>query len=317
MHAYLGLTQYLGAYTRSTDLGLHLYERDVNWREILTFPYPYSYVPEYTKNADALLQLYANAEERGIIYYVGNNAYVKRIKDVDPEQLGLDTVKVDGEIDETMAKQKIAELNELLQSTEEPLPINSKGNGPGNVLVKDNFLRFYGVQQTVKEEISKYDHLNETIVEIEKAIEEERKKTALRKAFFDGIVAGIFDDDGFNISYTYVQFGMQKTVLLCSNGMPFSGLSKYYQAFKNMCDLEAAVQSDIMQNANEKFDQMSPKDKLERLEKLLSSYNAQVLAMISNNYQGKLEQKEIDDFYASFVNYLDQIRMILSIAGTV
>ena len=139
----------------------------------------------------------------------------------------------------------------------------------------------------------------------------------MRKAFFDGIVAGIFDDDGFNISYTYVQFGMQKTVLLCSNGMPFSGLSKYYQAFKNMCDLEAAVQSDIMQNANEKFDQMSPKDKLERLEKLLSSYNAQVLAMISNNYQGKLEQKEIDDFYASFVNYLDQIRMILSIAGTV
>lgn len=317
MYAYRGLTQYLGAYTRSGDLGLHLYERVVNWREILTFPYPYSLDPRYTKNAESLLKLYANAEERGIIYYVGNNAYIKRIKDVDPEQLDLDTVKVNGEIDETLAKQKIDELNELLQSTEEPLPINSKGNEAGNVIVKDNFLRFYGVQQTVKEEISKYDHLNETIAEIEKAIEEERKKTALRKAFFDGIVAGIFDDDGFNISYTYVQFGMQKTALLCSNGMPFSGLSKYYQAFKNMCDLEAAVQSDIMQNANEKFDQMSPKDKLGRLEKLLSSYNAQVLAMISNNYQGKLEQKEIDDFYASFVNYLDQIRMILSIAGAV
>lgn len=317
MHAYHGLIQYLGAYTSYSGLALHMYERNINWREILTFPYPYSYVPEYTKNADSLLQLYKDAEEKGIIYYEGNNAYVKRIKDVDSGQLSTDTVRVNGKIDVALANQKITELNEILQSTEEPLPINSKGNGEGNILVKDNFLRFYGIQQVVEKEVEKYNQLHETIDTINRLVNESGKEETLRKAFFDGIITGIFDDDGFNISYTYVQFGMQKTALLCSNGMPFSGLSKYYQAFQSMLALDSAVQSDITQNANEKFDQMSPKDKLERLEKLLSSYNAQVLAMISNNYAGKLEQKAIDDFYAAFVYYLEQVRILLSISGAV
>ena len=167
MHAYEGLTQYLEAYTNYTGLGLHLYERDVNWREILTFPYPYSYAPKYTKNAESLLKLYADAERKGIIYYQDHRAYVRRLGNLDQELLELDTAMADEGTDIGVIDKKVARLNEILQSTEESLPINSKGNGEGNILVKDNFLRFYGIQQAVKEEIKKYDCLVNKINELE------------------------------------------------------------------------------------------------------------------------------------------------------
>ena len=167
MHAYEGLTQYLEAYTNYTGLGLHLYERDVNWREILTFPYPYSYAPKYTKNAESLLKLYADAERKGIIYYQDHRAYVRRLGNLDQELLELDTAIADEGTDIGVIDKKVARLNEILQSTEESLPINSKGNGEGNILVKDNFLRFYGIQQAVKEEIKKYDCLVNKINELE------------------------------------------------------------------------------------------------------------------------------------------------------
>ena len=317
MHAYQGLTQYLGAYTGYSGLGLHLYEHDVNWREILTFPYPYSDVSKYTKNAEELLKLYDDAEKRGVIYYQGTNAYVRRLHDAEPEQLNVDTVKKNGKFDMGLVNQRINELNEILQNPKEPLPINSKGNQQGNTIVKDNFLRFYGIQQAVKEEVGKYDSLMHAIEEIKQAVEESDKKDALQKVFFDSVLTEIFEDDGFNMAYQYVQFGMQKTVVLCDNSMPFSGLSKYYQAFQSMAVLDDFVLSEITEKANTKFNEMSTKDKVDRINKLMGMYNPQVLSRISANYEGKQEQKDIDSFYAAFIQYLDDLHVQLMMTGAV
>lgn len=315
MHAYQGLTQYLGAYTGYNDLGLHLYERNIDWRKILTFPYPYSYVPKYTKNADSLLALYDEAENKGIIYYEGTNAYVKRLKSVEPEQLNLDDIKVNGKVDIETARKKIAEFNEILENPQEPFPINSRGNRQGNALVKDNFLRFYGVQQMVNEELAKQSELDKAIAAINELIENTLKINTLKKVFFDGILTGIFDDDGLNISYSYVQFGMQKVVALCDNNMPFSGLSKYYQAFQSMITLDEFIQSDITKNVNLKFEQVSSADKKERITKLLAIYNPEFVARISSNFVGRPEKKEIDDFYAAFIHYLDDLNIVLAMSG--
>ena len=172
MYAYQGLTQYLGAYTGYSGLGLHLYEHDVNWREILTFPYPYSLSSKYTKNAEELLRLYDDAEKRGVIYYQGTNAYVRRLNDAEPEQLNMDTVKKNGKFDMVLVNQRINELNEILRNPKEPLPINSRGNQPGNTIVKDNFLRFYGIQQAVKNEVEKYNCLIKCINILENVLRE-------------------------------------------------------------------------------------------------------------------------------------------------
>ena len=172
MYAYQGLTQYLGAYTGYSGPGLHLYEHDVNWREILTFPYPYSLSSKYTKNAEELLKLYDDAEKRGVIYYQGTNAYVRRLNDAEPEQLNVDTVKKNGKFDMELVNQRINELNEILRNPKEPLPINSRGNQPGNTIVKDNFLRFYGIQQAVKNEVEKYNCLTKCINILENMLRE-------------------------------------------------------------------------------------------------------------------------------------------------
>ena len=315
MHAYQGLIQYLGSYESYTDLGLHLYEHNVNWREILTFPYPYSYVPKYTKNADELLKLYDDAEKKGIIYFDEEKAYVKQFGDLNPELLNLDGLKVNGKINEALAEQRKTELQAVLNTTGDSIAINSKGNLPGNSLIKDNFLRFYGIQQAVRKEVEKYDIINKTIKDIDELKEQLAHKDKLKTTFFAAIIGDIFEDDGFNMSYKYVEFGMEKTELLCDNSMPYSGLSKYYQAYYSMCALNQAVQDDITQKANDRLNVMTPKEKMEKLEKLMTMYNPQVIARISQNFEGKLEQQEINTFYQAFIKYLDDLRIQIMMSG--
>ena len=206
-------------------------------------------------------------------------------------------------------------LNNILSTESVTVSINSKGNDEENTIVKDNFLRFYGVQQIVKREIEKYNSITDAISIITEAVREETDIEILRKTFFDAVLVGLFEDDGFNMSYKYVQFGMEKIAMLCDNSMPYSGLSKLYQGFNSVRALDVAVKADITQNANTRFNMMSPKEKKAALDKLLAMYNPQVLAMISQNYAGKLEQKEIDGFYASFIQYLQNLNMMLMMSG--
>ena len=170
MFAYDGLIQYLGTYENYSDLGLHLYERNVNWRETLTFPYPYSLDPKYTKNADELLKLYHDAEDKGIIYFCDNNAYVKQYEDIDSKLLKLDSLMVDGKFDIGKAYQRIDALEQVLNAQVNEIPINSKGNRAGNRVVIDNFLRFYGIQQAVKKEVEKFDCIVKSIEEIKETL---------------------------------------------------------------------------------------------------------------------------------------------------
>ena len=172
MHAYLGLVQYLGAYESYQESGLHLCENKPNWREILTFPYPYSLDPKYTRNAEELVKLYDDAVAKGIIYFegatatTGGQAYVKQFKEMEGELFNVEDLKKDGRMDTERANQRISELEGVLNSPVNAISINSKGNLPGNTLVRDNFLRFYGIQQIVRREVEKFDSVKKAIAEI-------------------------------------------------------------------------------------------------------------------------------------------------------
>ena len=170
MFTYEGLTRYLDSYKHYSDLGLHLCERNVNWRETLTFPYPYSFDPKYTKNADELLRLYHDAEYKGIIHYEDDRAFVKQFGNIDPELLNLDSLMIDGKLDIEKANQRVSVLEEVLNVPVNEIPINSKGNRADNRVVIDNFLRFYGIQQAVKKEVEKFDCIVQSIEEIKEAL---------------------------------------------------------------------------------------------------------------------------------------------------
>ena len=173
MYAYGGLIDYLESYENYNGLGLHMYEHNPNWREILTFPYPYSLNPNYTRNAEELLKLYNDAVSKGIIYFNGANAFVKKMYDVDSVLLDIEGIRVDGKIDQNLANQRIKVLQAILASNNGNIPINSKGNvicGDSRI-VKDNFLRFYGIQQAVRKELEKYDSLNKAIEEIQVSLQ--------------------------------------------------------------------------------------------------------------------------------------------------
>ena len=173
MYAYGGLIDYLESYENYNGLGLHMYENNPNWREILTFPYPYSLNPNYTRNAEELLKLYNDAVSKGIIYFNGANAFVKKMYDVDSVLLDIEGIRVDGKIDQNLGNQRIKVLQAILASNNGNIPINSKGNvrcGDSRI-VKDNFLRFYGIEQAVRKELEKYDSLNKAIEEIQVSLQ--------------------------------------------------------------------------------------------------------------------------------------------------
>ena len=170
MFTYEGLTRYLDSYEHYSDLGLHLYERNVNWRETLTFPYPYSLGPRYTKNADGLLRLYHDAVNKGIVHYEDDRAFIKQYGKIDRELLNLDSLMIDRKLDIEKANQRISALEQVINAPVNEIPINSKGNQPGNRVVIDNFLRFYGIQQIVKKEVEKFDCIVKSIEEIKEAL---------------------------------------------------------------------------------------------------------------------------------------------------
>jgi len=317
MHEYLGLVHYLDAYENYNGLGIHMYENAPNWREILTFPYPYSLNPQYTKNADELLNIYNDAVNKGIIYFNGTSAFVKRMKDIDPALLDIEGIRVNGKIDQNLANQRITALQEILVSNNGSIHINSKGNNVycNNSVIKDNFLRFYGIQQAVRKEVEKYDSLNEAIEEINMDVVNTQNADALKKTLFVAFLVDLFADDGFTISYDYVEFNMQKVAILCNNTMPYASLSKYYQVFESMQTLDASIRNEIANEANTKFEAMNNVDKLKKVMTLLNNYNPQMLSLISENYKGRTEQNEIDAFYLSFVKYLMDLRIQLNMAG--
>ena len=137
----------------------------------------------------------------------------------------------------------------------------------------------------------------------------------MKKTLFVAFLVDLFADDGFTISYDYVEFNMQKVAILCNNTMPYADLSKYYQVFESMQTLDDSIRNEIAKEANTKFEAMNNVDKLKKVMTLLNNYNPQILSLISKNYTGRIEQNQIDAFYSSFVQYLNQLRIQLNMAG--
>ena len=137
----------------------------------------------------------------------------------------------------------------------------------------------------------------------------------MKKTLFVAFLVDLFADDGFTISYDYVEFNMQKVAILCNNTMPYADLSKYYQVFESMQTLDDSIRNEIAKEANTKFKAMNNVDKLKKVMTLLNNYNPQILSLISKNYTGRIEQNQIDAFYSSFVQYLNQLRIQLNMAG--
>lgn len=137
----------------------------------------------------------------------------------------------------------------------------------------------------------------------------------MKKTLFVAFLVDLFADDGFTISYDYVEFNMQKVAILCNNTMPYADLSKYCQVFESMQTLDDSIRNEIAKEANTKFEAMNNVDKLKKVMTLLNNYNPQMLSLISENYTGRIEQNQIDAFYSSFVQYLNQLRIQLNMAG--
>ena len=137
----------------------------------------------------------------------------------------------------------------------------------------------------------------------------------MKKTLFVAFLVDLFADDGFTISYDYVEFNMQKVAILCNNTMPYADLSKYYQVFESMQTLDDSIRNEIAKEANTKFEAMNNVDKLKKVMTLLNNYNPQMLSLISENYTGRTEQNQINAFYSSFVQYLNQLHIQLNMAG--
>ena len=137
----------------------------------------------------------------------------------------------------------------------------------------------------------------------------------MKKTLFVAFLVDLFADDGFTISYDYVEFNMQKVAILCNNTMPYADLSKYYQVFESMQTLDDSIRNEIAKEANTKFEAMNNVDKLKKVMTLLNNYNPQMLSLISENYTGRIEQNQINAFYSSFVQYLNQLHIQLNMAG--
>ena len=312
IHTYLGLTGYKNTYDKYTGKGIHLFERNINWRDTLTFPYPYSLVNSYTKNADQLLDLYTKAKEAGVLE-IDVSKEVARIcmkNTIDDYLMDMESLKVNGKANENLANERLKQLNKWVTSEPEKEDLLNKSNN--DAYLEDNFLRFYDLQQLTQAELDKVQKVQQAIQDVEKLVNQSNQKLDRQKCFFDTLLVDGFKEDPFSISYVHTKYGMETELVLCDHEMPFSGLSKYYQAFINFLDMDDHLYQELKTNTNKQI-KANAVSVLAKINKLLEIYTPTMISMIVDGYDMNAKQDEIRIFYQDFVQYLSKTRTLFSI----
>lgn len=281
LYAYQGLQNLEETYEGDTRPGRHLFERRsknhyekqefydaaIDWNDYLPSPIPKSLgeSSERIRNRNKeLLAMFEKAENLEIIKQSNNKYYILNTEPLDVEELIeekggiysngiLNENKIAVILDELEKKKKemLTQASQVWIQT--VLPVNSSER----TVTLDFFLKSGKLIQLVSDELKKRETIEAAIQRIKEEYEESLKSKMERKAFFKALFTQVLDY-GNTISFSYEEFGMNKTFLLQDSTMPL-GASGAYQAFLTFVDMNntpegESIKSKINAKANERFD---------------------------------------------------------------
>ena len=185
LFAYQGIYELKDVYDKWNYPGLHLHERDINWKETLPTPIPYHFDPEATKNGREYAQLYHEAVQKKVICcsepYNPDEYVVRQIPDQTEvlSQYTKERFVCKGNILESELLNAISDLKALkVRLLPDIVPENrriplkndgyrgSEGNFSERVRI-DYFVRFGGIRKVAERSLDNLKKIDDKISEME------------------------------------------------------------------------------------------------------------------------------------------------------
>ncbi len=282
LHAFEVLYDMKEAYDRTYDRGTHLHEADIDWRETLPTPIPYSRRPHETCHGAEIAALYDEAKEKHVIDIRAprdSRTYVVReLPDTDGLVNGY--VKSDyfcgGAFRREKLRQDIRELEEKRAALFPPdttdlgypVLLNDRRIVPDSLdarpwVRKDNFIRYGRLQETARASLAELKKVDDKLARMrgwmDSAVDEADVRDRLVRRFLHLYVLGYFGQSPDGIRLLFPDQGRNGDLLLAGPGMRFGQeQTLWYQAYVTLNEKEkdahckAAIRS-LEQKADEAF----------------------------------------------------------------
>ena len=340
LYAYQALGEMKKEYRDSSDKGIHLHSRDINWREYLPWPEPYSLKINQEEKTLHDAEIYEEAISQKIIQSTkntesGETSFVIKTREI-PENienllkdLGAfeeKDKKSEKEVMDVYFSEHETWMPSLIKETEEKLTqyeteslekaekVDLLDNGMEKVkdaVRKDNFLRYPVLCKIAEAELEKRKAFEKAKEELPKLAKMVAEKGKMNQNFFNALFTGFLEQKiGKIIFMKETVFGAEE-VALANQTMKYKDFM-LYQAFLSYKELEEADRIAIDDCANAKLLNLEEGD--EKIAcKLVMQYQPAMMANIKNRAASTEAYKDILAFYEEFMkslwNYLNQFQI--------
>ena len=317
MYAYQGILELQEKYEKDNEPGRHLFERGaLNWNEWLPSPIPASFkiglpIERIERKNQALLFEFEKAERLKIVTQDTLGNWEIHITEDFEEQIyrtAIEHYKTSGKTDIKQITAWMDQLKEKIQKQKEnrkSIRIESLKSNEGSErqVMLDFYLESPVLNQILQKECKKQEAIAAILEELESCKEQEIVQAKEQKDFFNAIFTGVLYY-GNTISYTYDEFGVQKTIELQNNAMPL-GDTGAYQAFFTFRDLDAAIKKKIVDASRARMDQEDCQEVKDALEKLGANMEKRILQYMNFHDETDPIHMELEGFYQKFMKNLE------------
>lgn len=323
VYAYQGILELQEKYERDNTPGRHLYERgDINWNTWLPAPVPASFkvglpIARIENRNRALIQEFEKAEEAGVVVKdtLGNwEILVTEAFDPDAFIQAAGGYETGGRVD----MNKLNALTEQLKAEEKrredaarPVRIESlKANsGSERQVMLDFYLESPVLNQILRKELGKRSAISEKIADLQAFGGSEAQRIALQRNFFNAIFTGVLFY-GNMITYTYDDFGIEKTIELQNNDMPL-GDTGAYQAYETFKAMDETIRKRIVSEAKKRMNEEDSPEVKAAVEKLDANMPRRIAKYSMLHDETDPLHEELERFYGNFMKAFQTFKLTI------
>ena len=321
LYAYQGILELQESYEAAgKKAGRHLYEAgSLNWNDWLPDPVPESFkfgkaIERIEKRNKELLAQFSRAEELGIVRQDGQgNWNIMETETLDIETLATaSSYEHDGRIDINRLRAFIQQLEQEIaqsQASEREICIESWEAKKGNErqVMLDFYLEAPVLNQILQKELQKREQQEQKLQELQALADVTVRK--LMGDFFNTIFTGVLYY-GNTISYTYDDFGIEKTIELQNNDMEL-GDTGAFVAYQNFEKLDTALRDRIIGEAKKRMNEEDCPAAREAVEKLDANMQKRIARYSMLHDETDPIHEELEKFYNEFMRLFQTFKLAL------
>ena len=334
LYAYQGVESLKGPYESSNDKGLHLHERDENWREILPSPIPYSISvieKQATEKEKKIAALYDEAVKERVICPKSpkfpDDYVVRIIKSTEKLVEGYWREKYffAGKLNYAELEKDISilknEREKLLPETvphDEGLVLLNDGyravNNPEldatETVRRDYFIRFNGLRVAAEESLANLKRIDKKLAEMEgwKGEQSEQIRKIKRYLMLDEM-GYIVRESNVKAQLCFTYRGVPMHIQVCDVNSDYKFASEY-QIFRNLDTLDPK-QMEVL-GAELETKHLNPEESWRKpLQKIVETFTDEKIESIHVRYQNDLNGDAIPAFYRSLREEAKEELMLL------